>query len=105
MTAEERRKVVVTFTPDMYEYEERSLFAARIAGLGLTSYGRTGDEAVAGLDSLFRAFVEGHRETGRLEEVLDRSGVVWEWLDSIRASTGMSLCPKRSLLPMLVASS
>lgn len=81
MTAEEHRKVVVRFTPELYEYQDRSRFAARIEGLGLTSYGLSPEEAVVGLDSIFRAFIDGHRETGRLEEVLNGSGVEWYWLD------------------------
>ena len=88
MTAQEHRKVVVRFTPELYPYEDRQLHAARIPGLGLSSYGHTPGEAVAGLDSIFRAFINGHRETGRLQRFSPAPGSIGSGLTSIPAITG-----------------
>ena len=75
------RKVVVTFKPEMLRHEGKGFSAARIRELGLTTYGKTTDEALDTLEKLFHRFVARHREQGTLEKVLSLSNAKWCWED------------------------
>ena len=75
------RQVVVHTICTIERHREDNVFAARLRQLGLTAYGDTEEEAVAGCEKLLQRFVNAYQGNGKLEEVLNRSGVEWHWRD------------------------
>lgn len=74
-------RVVVNLTCRLYYHEDRDYFAARCQELGMSAYGRTQDEAVDNLKHHFNVAIQAYREHGKLEGVLQHSGVAWWWED------------------------
>lgn len=70
-------KVVVMVSLSVRKHREEAIFAAGLAELGLTAYGRAAEDAVQAVKILFRKFVEENRSLGVLEERLDQVGVKW----------------------------
>ena len=70
-------KLVVNLTCRLYFYSDRQYFSARCQELGLTSYGETTDEAVDHFKQMFTRAMQTYREQGKLEAVLERSGIEW----------------------------
>lgn len=70
-------RVIVLLEPSFFEHQENDRFAARFPQLGLTSFGKTRDEALESLKRLFVTFVRVRRENGTLEKFLDAAGVEW----------------------------
>lgn len=79
MSESDSERVVVKITPQVLEHKSKDLVVARIKELGLTGYGTTGEEATRSVRGLFKTFVEHHRRQGTLEEILNKSGLVWFW--------------------------
>ena len=74
-------RVVVSLTCRLYYHEDRDYFAARCHELGMSAYGKTQDEAVDNLKRHFNVAIRAYREHGKLESILQNSGVAWWWED------------------------
>ena len=80
MSSEREEPEVVVICPvTTYYYEEEGLHAARIAELGITSFGDTPEEAIEHLKRHFNVFIHALRTQGVLESTLNKLGVIWHW--------------------------
>ena len=77
------RKVVVKTTISIETREDGKMFAGRLMELGLTSYGRTPNEASKAVKRQFHRIIDEYRKMGLLvlEKRLNEIGVEWCWLD------------------------
>ncbi len=70
-------RVIVLLEPTYYRNQDDDRFAARFPQLGLTSFGKTREEAMESLKRLFVTFVRVRRNNGTLEDFLTSAGVEW----------------------------
>ena len=75
------RQVVINTKCTIQRHRQDNVFSARLRQLGLTAYGDTEEEAVDDCKKLLSRFVNAYQGNGKLEEVLNRSGVEWHWRD------------------------
>ena len=75
------RLVVVISPLSLAHSEAEGIYAARFGELGLTSFGKTPEDAITKVKRMFNAFIHSCREFGLLESTLDRLGVQWHWAD------------------------
>ena len=85
--------VVVSFDPELKRYPDQGLLAMRCRELGLTGYGRDCLEAQRAFGSILHFFLGEHRRRGDLEQVLERSGVVWCWVDEYQGEEALEAVP------------
>ncbi len=84
-------KVVVRVSLSVRKHRERQMYAARLAELELTAYGRMPEDAVQAVKMLFRKFVDENRRLGVLEERLNQVGVTWAPFDEYHADDGIAV--------------
>ena len=70
-------KVVVNVKIVTIPHPDDDIFIARMNDLPLTAYGSTPGKAIENVKQMFGRFINAHRQRGTLEDVLDRSGVIW----------------------------
>ncbi len=76
-----KSQVVVNIKCRVQVHSEDKVFAMRFSPLGLTAYGDDEEEAMSNFKQLFNRFIRTYREKGKLEQILNRSGVEWWWID------------------------
>ena len=86
-------QVVAQIRYKVFEHTVDGVIAVRFAPFGLTAYGDTEVEAVGNFKRLYHRFINGYRRHGRLEEVLNRSGVEWQWKEDYTGEYGESQQP------------
>ena len=72
-------QVVVIVRYSVHVHSVDKVTAVRFRPLGLTAYGDTEEEAMGNFKELFNRFIRAYREKGKLEQVLNLSGVEWWW--------------------------
>ena len=75
------RRVVVLVPLTVMKRKDGAMFAARLLPLGLTSYGRTSEDAILAVKKQYRRFIAENRRIGRLEKLLSMAKVQWDWED------------------------
>ena len=77
-------KVVVKIAPQLGVPESGEHVIGRYPGLGIWAYGSGRAEVLERLKVQFRVLIESHRKRGRLEHVLEESGLTWWTVDEAR---------------------